>query len=141
MVAAGLVLTGCVFLPWARIEARIEQLGRGVSQDVRGIDSAAGLYTLVAGLAAIAFGVAGLVGRRFFAILATVPGAAALLALITFVTSRSGLGSRLSVDLGVLRIEPILRPGWFLAAAAALTGSGRPARDASSSRTTGPVTG
>ncbi|MEU6999298.1 hypothetical protein [Nonomuraea sp. NPDC046570] len=121
VVVAGLALAFCVFLPWAGIEARIEALGRGVSHDVRGIDTTAGLYSLVAALAATALGITGLVGRRLLAALAVVPGGVSAVALVLFVTSRSGLGDRVSVDLGLLRIEPMLRPGWFGAAAAALT--------------------
>lgn len=118
VAGCGALLVVAAILPWAGIEASSDLLGGSVAHDVRGVDDQAGVYTLVAGLAAAVLGVAGLLGRPWLTALAAVPGLAALVVLIVFVTDP---GESLSVDLGgLLSIEPVLRPGWFVALAAAL---------------------
>ncbi|NUR89750.1 MAG: hypothetical protein HOY71_37200, partial [Nonomuraea sp.] len=54
----GALLAVCAVLPWAGVEARSDLIGTGISNDVRGIDASYGVYTMVAGLAALAFGLA-----------------------------------------------------------------------------------
>ncbi|WP_431898229.1 hypothetical protein [Nonomuraea sp. bgisy101] len=120
VVLAGLLLALSALFPWAGIDARLEVLGAGVSQDVRGVDDPFGVYTLVAGLAAAALGVAGLLRGRLLTALAVLPGLVAAVLLVMYVADPRGIGDRVSVDLGVLSIEPGLRPGWFAALAAAL---------------------
>ncbi|MEU5860490.1 MULTISPECIES: hypothetical protein [unclassified Nonomuraea] len=120
VAAALLVLTA--IMPWAGIEARSDLLGGGVSDDVRGIDVSTGLYTLLAGLAALALGVTGLLGGRpRVAALAVIPGALATLLLVMFVADPGRIGDRLSIDLGrLLSVEPVIRFGWFAALACSL---------------------
>lgn len=120
VVLSGLLLAFTALLPWAGIDARFDLLGAGLSQDVRGVDDPFGVYTLVAGLAAAAFGVAGLLRGRFLTALAALPGATACALLVVYVADPRGIGDRVAVDLGVLSIEPGLRAGWFAALAAAL---------------------
>ncbi|MEU7897562.1 hypothetical protein AB0B45_32485 [Nonomuraea sp. NPDC049152] len=120
VVLAGLLLALSALFPWAGIDARLEVLGAGVSQDVRGVDDPFGVYTLVAGLAAAALGVAGLLRGRLMTALAALPGVAAAVLLVMYVADPRGIADRVSVDLGVLSIEPGLRLGWFAALAAAL---------------------
>ncbi|WP_176992956.1 hypothetical protein [Nonomuraea jiangxiensis] len=121
VAVAGALLVCCAVLPWAGIEARSELLGGGVADDVRGIDDTLGVYTLVAGLAALACGLAGALGRPRIAALAAVPGALAVPALVMFVSGGSGLRDRVSIQLGdLLSIEPVIRLGWFAALASAL---------------------
>ncbi|MFD1937282.1 hypothetical protein ACFSKW_38015 [Nonomuraea mangrovi] len=120
VVLAGLLLALSALFPWAGIDARLEVLGAGVSQDVRGVDDPFGVYTLVAGLAAAALGVAGLLRGRLLTALAVLPGLVAAVLLVMYVADPRGIGDRVFVDLGVLSIEPGLRPGWFAALAAAL---------------------
>jgi hypothetical protein len=121
VVLAGALLMFCAVLPWAGVEARIELIGGGVSRDLRGVDDPYGLYTLVAGLAALACGVAGLLGRPRIAALAALPGAVAAFVLVLFVTDSSGIRDRVSIDLGrFLSIEPAIRYGWFAALAVSL---------------------
>lgn len=118
VAACGALLVVAAILPWAGLQASSDLIGGSVASDMRGVDDQTGLVALVAGLLAAVLGVAGAVGRRWIAALALVPGAAALVALIMFVSSP---GDRFSVDLGgLLSIEPVLRPGWFAALAAAL---------------------
>ncbi|MBF8192273.1 hypothetical protein ITP53_42650 [Nonomuraea sp. K274] len=118
---AGALLVFCAILPWAGLEARSSLVGFGVADDLRGIDDAFGIYTLVAGLAALACGLAGVLGRTWLAALAVVPGGVALAALVVFMTSRGGVRDRISVDLGkVLSIEPVIRLGWFAALACSI---------------------
>lgn len=118
VAACGALLVVAAILPWAGLQASSDLLGGSVAQDMRGVDDSAGVTALVAGLVAAVLGVAGAVGRRWLAGLAVVPGLAALVMLIVFVSSP---GDRFSLDLGkVLSIEPVLRPGWFAALAAAL---------------------
>ncbi|MGW0806737.1 hypothetical protein [Nonomuraea sp. NPDC002799] len=121
VVIAGALLTFCAILPWAALEARSDLIGAGVAGDVRGIDGAFGVYTLVAGLVALACGLAGVLGRPRLAALAVLPGGVAVLTLVMFVTDGSGLRDRFSVDLGnLLSIAPVIRGGWFAALASAL---------------------
>lgn len=118
VAVCGALLVVAAILPWAGIEASSDLLGGSVAHNVRGVDDQAGVYTLVAGLAAAVLGVAGLLGPRWLTALAAIPGLVALVVLIVFVTDP---GESLSVDLGgLLSIEPVLRPGWFVALAAAL---------------------
>ncbi|MET9337472.1 MULTISPECIES: hypothetical protein [unclassified Nonomuraea] len=120
VVLAGLLLALSALLPWAGIDARLDVLGAGISQEMRGVDDPFGVYTLVAGLAAAAFGLAGLLRGRLLTALAALPGTAAAVLLVVYVADPRGIGDRVSVDLGVLSIEPGLRPGWYAALAAAL---------------------
>ncbi|MGN9837974.1 hypothetical protein ACTMTI_07620 [Nonomuraea sp. H19] len=115
---AGALLVCCAILPWAGLEARSALIGGGVANDMRGIDDAFGVYTLLAGLLALACGLAGVLTRPRLAALALVPGAAAVLVVVMFVTHGSGLQDRISIDLGeVLSIAPVIRIGWFAALA------------------------
>lgn len=121
VVAAGALLVFCAILPWAGIEARSDLIGSGITKDMRGVDDSSGVYTLLAGLAAAAFGVTGLLTRRPWTALAILPGAAAATLLVMFVAGPRDAGDRVSVDIGgVLSIEPVLRYGWFTALASAL---------------------
>ncbi|MFI6294382.1 hypothetical protein ACIBEJ_22520 [Nonomuraea sp. NPDC050790] len=122
VVAAGALLVVCAILPWAGLSARSDLIGAGVVRTVRGIDDAFGVYTLIAGLVAAGFGVAGLLtGRRPWAGLAALPGGVAAAVLVLFVTDPRGAGDRISVDLGgFLAIEPVLQYGWFAALGSAL---------------------
>lgn len=117
-VAAALLVCAAI-MPWAGIEARSDLIGGGVSHDVRGIDVSTGVYTLIAGLAALGLGVAGVLGGRpRIASLAVIPGALATLLLVMFVSNPGTIGDRLSIDLGnLLSIEPVIRFGWFAALA------------------------
>ncbi|HUR05802.1 MAG TPA: hypothetical protein VM347_24875 [Nonomuraea sp.] len=119
IAVAGALLVFCAFLPWTGIEAKIGAIG-GVSNDMRGIDDSLGVYTLVAGLATLVLGVAGLFTRPRMAALAVVPGALATIWLLMFVVDPPGVGNGVSVDLGFLSIEPGIRYGWFAALACAL---------------------
>ncbi|NUS07188.1 MAG: hypothetical protein HOV97_32045 [Nonomuraea sp.] len=120
-VVAALLVCAAI-MPWAGIEARSDLIGGGVSNDVRGIDVDKGVYTLIAGLAALGLGVAGLLGGRpKIAALAVIPGALATLLLVMFVSDPRNLGDRLSIDLGnLLSIEPVIRFGWFAALACSI---------------------
>ncbi|MFE3449139.1 hypothetical protein ACFXJ8_09405 [Nonomuraea sp. NPDC059194] len=120
VILAGMLLALTALLPWAGVDARLEALGAGISQDVRGVDDPFGVYTLVAGLAAAALGVAGLLRGRLLTALAALPGLAAAVLLVVYVADARGIADRVSVDLGVLSIEPGLRPGWYAALGAAL---------------------
>ncbi|WP_049573196.1 hypothetical protein [Nonomuraea sp. SBT364] len=120
MLAGGL-LVFCAVLPWAGLQATSELVGAGVTRDVRGIDDTFGVWTLIAGLVAIAFGLAGLLTRPRVAALAALPGALATLVLVLFVTDSAGFQDRVSIDLGrFLSIEPVIRYGWFAALASSL---------------------
>lgn len=121
VAAAGALLAVSAILPWAGIEARSDLLGAGVTQDVRGVDDSLGVFTLVAGLVALALGTAGLLARPWIAALAAVPGGLAAALLVVFVTDPGGAGDRIAFDLGgVLSVAPVIRYGWFAALAAAL---------------------
>ncbi|TMR99060.1 hypothetical protein [Nonomuraea basaltis] len=118
VTVAGALLVLCAILPWAGLEARSALIGGGVASDVRGIDDAFGVYTLIAGLAAVVCGLAGLLARPRLAALAVLPGAAAVSVVVMFLTSGSGLRDRISIDLGeMLSIGPVVRFGWFAALA------------------------
>ncbi|MEU4572852.1 hypothetical protein ACBI99_26265 [Nonomuraea sp. ATR24] len=119
MLAGGLLIF-CVVLPWAGTQATSDLVGAGLSRDVRGIDDASGVWTLLAGLAAAGCGLAGLIGRPRVAALAALPGALAAVVLVLFVTGSAGLPDRVSIDLGFLSIEPVIRYGWFAALGASL---------------------
>ncbi|WP_113702437.1 hypothetical protein [Nonomuraea lactucae] len=121
VAVAGASLVVSAILPWAGVEARSDLLGGGVSSGIRGVDAGLGVYTLVAGLAALALGVAGGLGRPWIAALAVVPGGLATALLVMFVADPRGLADRVSLDLGrVLSVEPVIRYGWFAALAASL---------------------
>ncbi|MFC7588626.1 hypothetical protein ACFQYP_36660 [Nonomuraea antimicrobica] len=121
VLAGGVLLVCCAVLPWAGLQATSNLIGIGVTGDVRGIDDAFGVYTLVAGLAAVGCGLAGVLAHPRLAALAAVPGGVAVLSLVMFVAGGSGLRDRVSVDLGdLLSIEPVVRAGWFGALACAL---------------------
>ncbi|MFC7720154.1 hypothetical protein [Nonomuraea recticatena] len=120
VVLTGLLLSFTALLPWAGVDARLDLLGAGLSQDVRGVDDPFGVYTLVAGLAAAVLGAAGALRGRLLTALAALPGAAACVLLVVYVADPRGIADRVSVDLGMLSIEPGLRAGWFAALAAAL---------------------
>ncbi|WP_157247996.1 hypothetical protein [Nonomuraea typhae] len=120
VIVAGAVLVVCAILPWAGVEARVDLLGAGVAKDVRGVDGSLGVYTLLAGLVAVVLGAAGLMTGKPWAVLAALPGLAAMVLLVTFVAAPQGLADRVSVDLGVLSIAPVIRFGWFGALASAL---------------------
>ncbi|MEQ4724797.1 hypothetical protein, partial [Nonomuraea sp. B19D2] len=90
--------------------------GGALANDVRGIDDRFGVYTLLAGLVSLGFGVAGLLTRPRIAALAALPGAAAVAVLVLFMTDGGGLRDRISVDLGeMLSIGPVVKFGWFAA--------------------------
>lgn len=121
VLAAGALLTVCAILPWAGIQATSSLIGAGVASDVRGIDDPLGVYTLLAGLAALGCGVAGLIAHPRLAALAIVPGAVAVFVLVSYVVGSDGLRDRVSIHLGdLLSIEPVIRPGWFAALACAV---------------------
>ncbi len=116
VVVAGALLVFCAVLPWAGLEVRSELIGGGLANEIRGIDDTFGIYTLVAGLAALGCGIAGLLTRPRLAALAAVPGAAAVAVLVLFMTDGSGVRDRLSFDLGqVLSVGPVIKFGWFAA--------------------------
>ncbi|WP_188196486.1 hypothetical protein [Nonomuraea sp. SYSU D8015] len=117
---AGALLVCCTILPWAGVDAKIGLLGSGVTTDVRGVDDTFGIYTLLAGLAAVACGLAGLLSHPRLAALAVVPGAVAVPAVLMFVTRGGGAQDRVSIDLGVLSVEQAIRFGWFAALACSL---------------------
>lgn len=118
VAATGVLLVISTLLPWAGVEARSDIIGGGLSDDMRGIDGSYGIYTLVAGLAVVAFGVAGLMGRRRLAALAVLPAALAVLVLVMFLSDSTGGAS---LDFGrLLSIEPVIRFGWYAALASAL---------------------
>jgi len=117
---AGALLVCCTVLPWAGIDAKIDLIGSGLTTDVRGVDDAFGMYTLVAGLVAVACGLAGLLGHPRLAALAAVPGAVAVPAVVMFATQGSGLQGRISIDVGVVSVAQAIRFGWFAALACAL---------------------
>ncbi|MFC4112952.1 hypothetical protein [Nonomuraea zeae] len=119
--AAGALLTVCAILPWAALEARSSLLGGAIAGSVRGVDDSFGVYTLIAGLAALACGLAGALAHPRLAALAVVPGAAAVLVVVLFVIEGSGIKDRFSIDLGdLLSVEPVIRFGWFAALASAV---------------------
>lgn len=121
VAVAGALLVFCAVLPWAGLEVRSGLIGGGLASDVRGIDDPYGVWALVAGLAALGCGVAGLLSRPGITALAALPGGAAVVVLVLFMTDGSGLRDRLSVDLGeVLSIGPAVRFGWFAALACSL---------------------
>ncbi|MEU8248451.1 hypothetical protein [Nonomuraea sp. NPDC048916] len=121
VTVAAALLVFCAILPWAGVEASSDLIGGAVSHDVRGTDDGFGVYTLIAGMAALAFGLAGLMTRPWIAALAALPGALATLMLVLYVTDPAGVGERISVDLGrVLSVEPVIRYGWFAALASSL---------------------
>ncbi|NRQ35633.1 hypothetical protein HII36_27920 [Nonomuraea sp. NN258] len=121
VVIAGALLVFCAVLPWAGVEARSDLIGGGVSSDVRGVDDRLGVYTLIAGIAVLAFGVVGLLTRPRLAALAVVPGALAVLVLVMFIGTPRGLGDRVTIEVGtLLTVEPVLRFGWFAALASAV---------------------
>jgi hypothetical protein len=121
VVVAGALLTFCAILPWAGLEARSELIGSGVASTIRGIDDTLGVYTLIAGLVALACGLSGVLAHPRLASLAVVPGAVAVLVLVMFVTGGNGLQDRISIDLGsLLSVEPVIRFGWFAALASSL---------------------
>ncbi|MFG1702437.1 hypothetical protein ACFLIM_04525 [Nonomuraea sp. M3C6] len=118
VVVAGALLVFCAVLPWAGLEVKSNLIGGGMVNDIRGIDDTFGVYTLVAGLLALACGLAGLLTRPMIAALAAVPGAVAVAVLVLFMTDGSGMRDRLSVNLGdVLSIGPVIKFGWFAALA------------------------
>ena len=118
VVVAGALLMVCAVLPWAGVEARSEFIGSGISNDMRGVDQSYGIYTMVAGLAALAFGAAGLVNRRWLASLAAIPGALAVLVLVMFLSNSSGSAS---LEFGrLLSVEPVIRFGWYAALASSV---------------------
>ncbi|MFI7451311.1 hypothetical protein ACIBQX_27700 [Nonomuraea sp. NPDC049714] len=121
VMVAGASLVFCAILPWAGVEARSELIGGGVSDDIRGVDDVLGVLALLAGLAALGCGVAGVLTRPRVAALASLPGALAALVLVLFVTDSAGIRDRISIDLGrLLSVEPVIRFGWFAALASAL---------------------
>ncbi|NJP89915.1 hypothetical protein HCN51_10730 [Nonomuraea sp. FMUSA5-5] len=123
VAAAGALLVFCAVLPWAGLQATSSLIAGGVASDVRGIDDPFGVYTLMAGLAALGCGLAGLLSPRpRLAALAVVPGGVAVVVLLKFVIGGGGdLRDRISFDLGgLLSIEPVIRFGWFAALGCAL---------------------
>ncbi|MFI6600395.1 hypothetical protein ACIBHX_29465 [Nonomuraea sp. NPDC050536] len=118
VAVTGVLLVVSTLLPWAGVEARSDLIGGGLTDDMRGIDGSYGIYTLVAGLAVVAFGVAGLMGRRWLAALAVLPAALAVLVLVMFLSDSTGGAS---LDFGrLLSIEPVIRFGWYAALTCAL---------------------
>ncbi|MFI7707030.1 hypothetical protein [Nonomuraea sp. NPDC049480] len=120
VTVTGALLVVCAVLPWAGTEAKIGLFGSGVTTDVRGIDDAFGVYALVAGLVAVACGLAGLLAHPRLAALAVVPGAVAVPAVVMFMTQGGGVQDRISIDLGVLSVAQVIRLGWFAALACSL---------------------
>ncbi len=120
VTAVAALLVFCAVLPWAGVEARIGVLGAGVSGDVRGIDDGLGVYALLAGLAALACGLAGLLAHPRLAALAVLPGGLAVAATLMFQLQGGGWRDRVSVDLGLLSVTPVIRAGWFATLACAL---------------------
>ncbi|MDA0636300.1 hypothetical protein OUY22_23000 [Nonomuraea sp. MCN248] len=123
--AAGIALAGaalvlCAVLPWSGVQASSSVIGGTISSDTRGIDDVLGVYALLAGLAALGCGLAGLMARPRLAALAAVPGGLAMLVLVMFVSDPRGPADRVSLDLGeLLSVEPVIRYGWYAALAAA----------------------
>jgi hypothetical protein len=117
---AGALLVVCAILPWAGVEAKIDLIGSGLTTSVRGVDDAFGLYALVAGLVAVACGLAGLLAHPRLAALAIIPGVVAVPAVVMFVTEGSGVQDRISIDLGVLSVAQAIQFGWFAALACSL---------------------
>lgn len=128
VTAAGALLVFCAVLPWAGLRATSGLVGglltgmtSALTSEVRGVDDVYGVCTLIAGLAAVACGVAGLRGRPRLAALAVLPGGAAVLLVVLFVTEGSRSRDRISIRLGdLLAIEPVIAFGWFAALASAV---------------------
>ncbi|MEW9547996.1 hypothetical protein [Nonomuraea sp. NPDC050783] len=120
VTAVAALLVFCAILPWSGVEARVGLFGAGISGDVRGIDDGLGVYALLAGLAALACGLAGLLAHPRLAALAVLPGGVAVAVTLMFQLQGSGLRDRVSVHLGVLSVTPVTRAGWFAALACAL---------------------
>ncbi|MEU0572093.1 hypothetical protein ABZ297_42760 [Nonomuraea sp. NPDC005983] len=121
VLVAGAVLAICAVLPWAGIQASSDLIGGGVTRSLRGTDDRFGIYTLVAGLAAAALGLAGTLSRPRLAALAMIPGALAAVVLVMFISDPKDVGDRISIDLGgLLSIEPVIQYGWWAALASSL---------------------
>ncbi|WP_344858672.1 hypothetical protein [Planomonospora alba] len=122
VVATGALLVVAAFLPWAGVRADIAVLG-SLSESVRGVDDWSGVLTLVAGIAAVVIGVAG--GERPFTALAALPGAVTVAVLLVFLSDPQGRGRNASFSVGdLVRVEPTVEYGWFVALAAALAVTG-----------------
>lgn len=117
MLAGGL-LTLSTTAPWTALEAGVGSLfGGGFHSAARGLEDPLGRYTLLAGLAATALGLAGLLtGRRRLTAAAALPGAGAVALVVAYLTGRDDL----TFDLGFLSVGSTLRPGWYAALGCAL---------------------
>ncbi|WP_343950747.1 hypothetical protein [Nonomuraea longicatena] len=121
VVVTGALLVFCAALPWAGLEARSDLIDAGIGKSLRGVDAACGVYTLLSGVLAVMLGLATLVTRLPLTPLAAIPGLAAGVLLVVFVTNPDGHSKGLTVALGdFLTIEPALKYGWFAALAAAV---------------------
>ncbi|MEV0585951.1 hypothetical protein [Nonomuraea sp. NPDC050310] len=114
---AGGLLVLSTTTPWMAVEAGVGLFRGGLSATTRGLEDPLGLYTLLAGLAAAALGVAGLLTRRrWLTALAALPGAGATALVVSYVAGRSDVG----LDLGYITVGSVLRPGWYGALGCAL---------------------
>lgn len=117
---AGAALALCAVLPWSGVQASSAVIRGAISSDTRGVDDLLGVCALLAGVLALACGIAGLMVRPRLAALAALPGAAALVTLVMFVAGPRGPADRVSLDLGgLLSVEPVIRYGWYAALASA----------------------
>ncbi|GIH98540.1 hypothetical protein [Planobispora takensis] len=126
VAAAGALLVVAAFLPWAGIRADIVFVG-SVSERIRGVDDWSGVLALISGIAATALGavaatgVTGVANGRRFTALATLPGVITVLVLLVFLSDPLGRAEQASIDLGgLMRVQPTVEYGWFVAFAAAL---------------------
>jgi hypothetical protein len=121
VVVTGALLVFCAVLPWAGLEARSDLIDAGVTENLRGVDAAFGVYTLLSGVLAAILGLATLLTRLPLTPLAAIPGLAAGVLLVMFVANPDGRSKGLTVKLGdFLTIEPVLKFGWFAALASAV---------------------
>ncbi|MBG0816003.1 hypothetical protein [Planomonospora sp. ID82291] len=122
VIAGGALLVVAAFLPWAGVRADIAVLG-SLSQNVRGVDDWSGILALIGGTMAAVIGVAG--GDRPFTALAALPGAVTTAVLLVFLSDPQGRGRNASFTVGdLVRVEPTVEYGWFVALAAALAVTG-----------------
>lgn len=122
IAATGALLMFCAVLPWSGWQATSNLIDAGVATDMRGIDHAFGVYTLMAGLVALGCGLAGLLSSRpRLAALAVVPGGVALPLVLRYPPGGGGLHDLFAFELGdMISIAPVIRFGWFAALGCAL---------------------
>ncbi|MFC4059464.1 hypothetical protein ACFOWE_14245 [Planomonospora corallina] len=122
VIATGALLVVAAFLPWAGVRADVVVIG-SFSESVRGVDDWSGVLALFSGAAAVIIGIAG--RERPFTALAALPGAITVAVLLVFLSDPQGRGRSASLAIGdIVRVEPTIEYGWFVALAAALAVTG-----------------